>query len=333
MADNREDDEIDSQIENEESSEEEEPATTKDSDVEADVASQSESEELSDVNSEDVDDESDESSEESSDIESDVVSDVGSDDDDDAVVPNEPVPQTNNSAKPQIKRSESLMDKINASEAFNAAKSKSSDQDTRPSLDVARHISGEQLQTLLKSVNTKDLMESSDNEAVKETLMHIQQAALEEVQEQEEKKGVVDEMLEAIATSSGVSELAGAIQEQLRSQEVIEEAAERERLGSSDSTLLSEDEIAPESLKEPEEPIIHVDLSTCSSRASLNSDEAGTRPNIPDMNTYHSGGRFFSSNNYMPMLDYDEYWQKYGLQFILMLVFTVLALVMNVWVS
>ncbi|KAM3587177.1 hypothetical protein VKS41_002214 [Umbelopsis sp. WA50703] len=295
------------------------------SDVEADVDSDVNSEADGEETSDEV---SDEVSEEESDDNSNTEGHV--ENDDEAVVPSASSSKTDSPAPPQMKRTESLMDKIKASEAFSAAKSRSTEEQNRPSFEFARHISGEQLQTLLKSVSTKDLMESSDNEAVRETLMHIQQAALDEVQEQEEKKGVVDEMLEAIATSSGVSELAGAIQEQLRSQEVIEEAAERERVGSSDSTILSED-IVPESLKEPEENIIHVDLSSCSSRASLSLDAEDALSDIPDVNAHYSAGsRVVYPSNGRPVLDYDEYWREYGLQFILMLIFTLLAMVMNI---
>ncbi|KAI8575460.1 hypothetical protein K450DRAFT_261549 [Umbelopsis ramanniana AG] len=196
----------------------------------------------------------------------------------------------------------SLMDKLRVSEVFNAAKAKGADDQNRPNFEFSRHISGDQLQNILKSVNAKELMESSDSESVKETLMHIQQAALDEVQEQEDQKGVVDEMLEALATSSGVSGLAGAISEQLRSQDVIEEAAERQPMDlESESSVLSEEELRPESLKEPEEPIFHVDLSACTSRQS---------------------SRFNS--------DYDEYWREYGLQFIVMLCIALLALTINI---
>lgn len=224
----------------------------------------------------------------------------------------------------------SLMDKLRVSEVFSAAKTRNAEDQNRPSFEFARHISGEQLQNILKSVNTKELLESSDNESVKETLMHIQQAALEEVQEQEEQKGVVDEMLEAIATSSGVSELAGAISEQLRSQEVIEEAAEREQV-ESDSTVLSDEDLQPEQLKEPEEPIIHVDLSACTSRAS------STSPN-PDQglitetlrNPINDLMEILPPNLAKPMLDYDEYWQEYGLQFIFLLSIALLSLMTNI---
>ncbi|GAB5591737.1 hypothetical protein Unana1_06637 [Umbelopsis nana] len=234
------------------------------------------------------------------------------------------------SEKEVVQPGGSLMDKLRVSEVFSAAKTRNAEDQNRPSFEFARHISGEQLQNILKSVNTKELLESSDSESVKETLMHIQQAALEEVQEQEEQKGVVDEMLEAIATSSGVSELAGAISEQLRSQEVIEEAAEREQV-ESDSTVLSDEDLQPDQLKEPEEPIIHVDLSACTSRAS------STSPN-PDQglitetirNPINDLMEILPPNLAKPMLDYDEYWQEYGLQLIVLLSIALLSLMTNI---
>ncbi|KAI9282435.1 hypothetical protein BC943DRAFT_339345 [Umbelopsis sp. AD052] len=221
----------------------------------------------------------------------------------------------------------SLMDKLRVSEVFNAAKAKGADDQNRPNFEFSRHISGDQLQNILKSVNTKELIESSDSESVRETLMHIQQAALEEVQEQEDQKGVVDEMLEAIATSSGVSELAGAISEQLRSQDVIEEAAERQPMDlESESSVFSDDELRPESLKEPEEPIIHVDLSACTSRQSSrfnsgNEELVNVDDNTADILPFEMANA---------ILDYDEYWREYGLQFIFMLCVALLALTINI---
>lgn len=223
----------------------------------------------------------------------------------------------------------SLMDKLRVSEVFNAAKTRGAEEPNRPTLEFARHISGDQLQNILKSVNTKEFLESSDNDSVKETLMQIQQAALEEVQEQEEQKGVVDEMLEAIATSSGVTELAGAISEQLRSQEVIEEAAEREPV-EADSPMFSEENIQPEQLKEPEEPIIHVDVSACTSRTSLpDTSEKGTIAE-PDSNSDNGLIELLPSALAKPMLDYDEYWREYGLQFTILLSIALLALMINI---
>ncbi|KAH8547669.1 hypothetical protein BGW37DRAFT_226770 [Umbelopsis sp. PMI_123] len=219
------------------------------------------------------------------------------------------------------------MDKLRVSEVFNAAKAKIVDEQNRPAFEFSRHISGEQLQNILKSVNTKELMESSDSESFKETLMHIQQAALDEVQEQEDQKGVVDEMLEAIATSSGVTELAGAISEQLRSQDVIEEAAERDPVDlESESTVLSDEDLRPESLKEPEEPIIHVDLSACTTRRS--SQNSSNKEVLMDASGAPMEVLPFEIAN--PMLDYDEYWKDYSLQFIVMLSIALLALAINI---
>jgi hypothetical protein len=221
------------------------------------------------------------------------------------------------------------MDKLRVSEVFNAAKTRGAEEPNRPTLEFARHISGDQLQNILKSVNTKEILESSDNDSIKETLMQIQQAALEEVQEQEDQKGVVDEMLEAIATSSGVTELAGAISEQLRSQEVIEEAAERECV-EADSPMFSEENIQPEQLKEPEEPIIHVDVSACTSRTSFpDTSEKGTIAES-DSNSDNGLIELFPSALGKPMLDYDEYWREYGLQFTILLSIALLALMINV---
>jgi hypothetical protein len=221
----------------------------------------------------------------------------------------------------------SLMDKLRVSEVFNAAKAKGADDQNRPNFEFSRRISGDQLQNILRSVNAKELIESSDSESVKETLMHIQQAALDEVQEQEDQKGVVDEMLEAIATSSGVSELAGAISEQLRSQDVIEEAAERQPMDlESESSVLSDEELRPESLKEPEEPIFHVDLSACTSRQSSRCHSGKEELNNVD----DSATEVLPFEMANPILDYDEYWKEYSLQFIVMLCIALMALTINI---
>lgn len=83
----------------------------------------------------------------------------------------------------------------------------------------------------------------------KDQFMDLAQAALEEADEEEEKRGLIGEVVEALIVNTGAPLVAEVISEQLRSQDIIERAAEmhEERKRLSPSPSLTE----IESLKEP----------------------------------------------------------------------------------
>ncbi|KAF7723223.1 hypothetical protein EC973_002161 [Apophysomyces ossiformis] len=86
----------------------------------------------------------------------------------------------------------------------------------------------------------------------KDRFIDLAQAALEEATMEEDQKGVIQEVVEALIAKTGAPLVAEVISEQLRSQEVIERIAEsheeeRQRMSASPVELF-----APNILKEPE---------------------------------------------------------------------------------
>jgi hypothetical protein len=100
----------------------------------------------------------------------------------------------------------------------------------------------------------------------KDRFIELAHAALEQVQMEEEQKGVLQELIEAMIIKSGAPMMAGAISEQFHSQDVIERLAEdhfqQEQRRRSSSELL----VSPHVLKEPSVPDdLPVSISTITS--------------------------------------------------------------------
>lgn len=110
---------------------------------------------------------------------------------------------------------------------------------------------------------------SSDEQRNKDRFIDLAQAALEEADIEEDRKGVIHEVMEALIAKTGAPLVAEVISEQLRSQDVIERIAEhheeeRKRLSSSPLMRIdSTDSI--HSLKEPESQVEVVILERSSS--------------------------------------------------------------------
>jgi hypothetical protein len=95
----------------------------------------------------------------------------------------------------------------------------------------------------------------------KDKFIELAQAALEEAKMEEEQKGVLQELVEALITRTGAPMVADVILEQFRSQDVIERLAEdhfeqqERRRSSSDSSNSIDDsnneQYSPNTLKEP----------------------------------------------------------------------------------
>lgn len=102
-------------------------------------------------------------------------------------------------------------------------------------------------------------LKSSDEQRNKDRFIDLAQAALEEADIEEDRKGVIHEVMEALIAKTGAPLVAEVISEQLRSQDVIERIAEhheeeRKRLSSSPLMRIdSTDSI--HSLKEPESQV------------------------------------------------------------------------------
>lgn len=98
----------------------------------------------------------------------------------------------------------------------------------------------------------------TDAQANKDRFIDLAQAALEEADIEEERKGVIHEVMEALIAKTGAPLVAEVISEQLRSQDVIERLAElheEERQRLNDSPLMSRADSTDSinSLKEPDE--------------------------------------------------------------------------------
>lgn len=99
----------------------------------------------------------------------------------------------------------------------------------------------------------------------KDRFIELAQAALEEAKMEEEQKGVLQELVEALIARTGAPMMADVILEQFRSQDVIERLAEdhfneQQKRRKSSSELLSSDGLySPHVLKEPstEQNVIH----------------------------------------------------------------------------
>lgn len=68
---------------------------------------------------------------------------------------------------------------------------------------------------------------SENGDSSRDRFIEIAQAALEEAIQEEDQKGVIQEMVEALIATTGAQLMLEVIAEQMRSQEVIEQLAER----------------------------------------------------------------------------------------------------------
>ncbi|CDH51657.1 predicted protein [Lichtheimia corymbifera JMRC:FSU:9682] len=104
----------------------------------------------------------------------------------------------------------------------------------------------------------------------KDRFMELAQAALEEATLEDERKGLIYEVVEALIAKSGAPLVAEVISEQLRSQEIIEQLAEsheEEKLKQQQQQEQKEDGdeqekqkvFAPGLLKEPPDAVLQVD--------------------------------------------------------------------------
>ncbi|KAI9311748.1 hypothetical protein BX666DRAFT_1845837, partial [Dichotomocladium elegans] len=96
----------------------------------------------------------------------------------------------------------------------------------------------------------------------KDRFMELAQAALEEATLEEERKGLIYEVVEALIAQSGAPLVAEVISEQLRSQEIIEHLAEshqEEKKQKEERRRSKQDVFAPTLLKEPPDAVLQVD--------------------------------------------------------------------------
>ncbi|KAI9334800.1 hypothetical protein BD770DRAFT_17542 [Pilaira anomala] len=109
-----------------------------------------------------------------------------------------------------------------------------------------------------KQRNRKHAKKQDDSiQPHKDRFIDLAQAALEEADIEEDRKGVIHEVMEALIAKTGAPLVAEVISEQLRSQDVIEKIAEhheeeRIRLNSSPSMTRIDSTDSINSLKEPE---------------------------------------------------------------------------------
>ncbi|KAI9007479.1 hypothetical protein CLU79DRAFT_778530 [Phycomyces nitens] len=106
------------------------------------------------------------------------------------------------------------------------------------------------LRQAIETLRTEELPRYESGEINKDRFIDLAQAALEEATVEEDKKGVIQEVVETLLAQTGAPLVAEAISEQLRSQEVIEQLAEshEEEKQRQNSSPVH----APEILKEPE---------------------------------------------------------------------------------
>ncbi|KAG0170410.1 hypothetical protein DFQ28_002687 [Apophysomyces sp. BC1034] len=93
---------------------------------------------------------------------------------------------------------------------------------------------------------------SENGDTPRDRFIEIAQAALEEATKEEDQKGVIQEMLEALIATTGAQLMAEVIAEQLRGQEVIEQLAESHEDQRRNSSQLQDD-----FLHSPKEPLQH----------------------------------------------------------------------------
>lgn len=99
---------------------------------------------------------------------------------------------------------------------------------------------------------------NKDEQPNKDRFIDLAQAALEEADIEEERKGVIHEVMEALIAKTGAPLVAEVISEQLRSQDVIERIAEhheeeRKRLNESPLMTRIDSTDSIHSLKEPDD--------------------------------------------------------------------------------
>lgn len=110
-----------------------------------------------------------------------------------------------------------------------------------------------------------DLHDGSDRDDFgadgnKDRFIELAQAALEEANLEDERKGVIQEVVEALIAKTGAPLVAEVISEQLRSQEVIEQVAELHEEEQERRRRESKQEVfAPSLLKEPPDAVLQVD--------------------------------------------------------------------------
>ncbi|KAI8142971.1 hypothetical protein BJV82DRAFT_612949 [Fennellomyces sp. T-0311] len=91
----------------------------------------------------------------------------------------------------------------------------------------------------------------------KDRFIELAQAALEEATLEDERKGVIYEVVEALIAKTGAPLVAEVISEQLRSQEVIERLAESHEEEEEQRRLRSKQNVfAPTLLKEPPDAVL-----------------------------------------------------------------------------
>ncbi|KAF7724624.1 hypothetical protein EC973_000868 [Apophysomyces ossiformis] len=91
---------------------------------------------------------------------------------------------------------------------------------------------------------------SDSGDSARDRFMEIAQAALEEANKEEDQKGVIQEMLEALIATAGAQLMAEVIAEQMRSPEVMEQLAANQDYQRQSLDVPQED-IFPDSPKEP----------------------------------------------------------------------------------
>ncbi|KAI7906150.1 uncharacterized protein BX663DRAFT_498989 [Cokeromyces recurvatus] len=107
-------------------------------------------------------------------------------------------------------------------------------------------------------MRNNDELFSDLNHPHKDRFIDLAQAALEEADIEEERKGVIQEVLEALIAKTGAPLVAEVISEQLHSQDVIERIAEnheedRRRLSSSPHMTRIDSTSSVNSLKSPDD--------------------------------------------------------------------------------
>lgn len=115
------------------------------------------------------------------------------------------------------------------------------------------------------------LMDRADD-GTKDRFIELAQAALEEADLEDERKGVLQEVLEALIAKTGAPLVAECISEQLRSQEVIERLAESHEEEEERRRRDSKRHVfAPTMLKEPPDSVSDKDSRSSSSSSIISS--------------------------------------------------------------
>ncbi|KAI7849397.1 hypothetical protein BDC45DRAFT_520676 [Circinella umbellata] len=102
-----------------------------------------------------------------------------------------------------------------------------------------------------------DYSDRDDGDGNKDRFIELAQAALEEATLEDERKGVIYEVVEALIAKTGAPLVAEVISEQLRSQEVIEKLAESHEEEEEQRRRRSKQNVfAPSLLKEPPDAVL-----------------------------------------------------------------------------